>query len=304
MNITVQQLRYLLVIAEEGSFTAAARKLHVAQPSLSAAARAVEDDLGFPLFSRGRDGVRPTKEGLEFLGYARQAVASFDALETRFGAAPTARTRFAVSAQHYTFAANAFAELAQSIAQDAYELVYNETQTHQVNEDVRNRFSELGVIYLNATNEAALRKTLNDNRLAFHELFVASPCAFLRRGHPLAGRRRLASDDLALYPQLCFVQGTYESPYYAEEPEAIPSEKVIRVSDRAAIVNLMVGLDAYTISSGIYPEYLQGDDIVAVPLADAAPMRIGYIAPRRSQLSALGDAYVEALQAYAPRDEV
>lgn len=302
MKTSIQQLRYLLAIAEEGSLTAAARRLSVSQPSLSEAVREVEEDARVLIFSRGRAGVTPTAEGAELLGYARQVMEAMDAMEGRFGGRAKAKTRFAVSAQHYTFAANAFAEMVAGFPGDAYEFAFNETQTRQVLEDVRNRFSDLGVMYLSAVNEGMLGKALRDNRLEFTELFRADPCAFMSRDHPLASRGAVDADDLAPYPQLSFIQGAYESPYYSEEPLVLPAERSIKVSDRAAIVNLMIGLDGYTVSSGIFPEYLQGDAIVSVPLRDAVPMRIGYVVPQGYRLGDLGRAYVEALARYAPVD--
>lgn len=260
----------------------------------------MEEDARVRIFSRGRSGVTPTAEGAELLGYARQVAGAMDAMEGRFGGRPPAKTRFAVSAQHYTFAANAFAQVVEAFSGDAYEFVLNETQTRQVVEDVRSRFSDVGVLYLSPVNEAMLGRALRDNRLEFTELFQAEPCAFMSRDHPLARRATVDADDLAPYPQLSFIQGAYESPYYSEEPAILPADRSIKVSDRAAIVNLMIGLGGYTVSSGIFPEYLQGDAIVAVPLRGADAMRIGHVTPCGYQLDELGRAYVDALASYAP----
>ena len=144
-----------------------------------------------------------------------------------------------------------------------------------------------------------LRRRFAECDLVFHELFTAAPHVFLRRGHPLAGREKITLDDLRPYPRLNFVQGAYESANFAEElfsSEAV--DKCIRISDRAAIVNFMIGLDGYTISSGIFPRYLHGDAIIAVPLAERERMRIGYLLNRDRELSELGKIYVEALKQY------
>ena len=136
--------------------------------------------------------------------------------------------------------------------------------------------------------------------LSFHELFMASPHVFLREKHPLAGKKSVTLKDLQAYPRLNFLQGSYESADFSEELFSTePSEKEIRVSDRAAIVNLMIGLDGYTIASGIFPTYLQGRQIVSVPLAEQEQMHIGYVLCREQSLSELGSIYVEALKKYA-----
>ncbi|MDE6853078.1 MAG: LysR family transcriptional regulator, partial [Lachnospiraceae bacterium] len=251
------------------------------------------------IFNRCRTGVALTTEGMEFLGYARQVVQQMGLLESKYIHNEAARQRFCVSSQHYTFAANAFVELVQQFGQERYEFILNETQTHQIILDVRNRFSDLGILYLSRSNEHVLRKVLEENNLEFYELFTVTPHVFLRREHPLADKEKLRLEDLKPYPRLSFVQGNYESSHFSEELFSNDIvKKSIKVSDRAAIVNLMIGLDGYTISSGIFPKYLHGDSIISVPLEEDEIMRIGYILNKDGELSELGRIYIEALKQY------
>lgn len=209
------------------------------------------------------------------------------------------KQRFCVSSQHYTFGANAFVELVQQFGQERYEFILNETQTHQVIKDVRNRFSDLGILYLSKNNENVLMKVFEENNLKFYEIFSATPHVFLRREHPLAKKETIKLEDLKPYPRLSFVQGTYESSNFAEELFSNETvEKSIKISDRAAIVNFMIGLDGYTISSGIFPKYLHGDSIISIPLAEDEIMHIGYILNKDKELSELGKIYIEALKQY------
>ena len=297
--MTLQQLKYVIAAAEKGSITEAAKDLYISQPSLSGAISQVEKEAGLTIFTRGRAGVALTTEGMEFLGYARQVVDQMALLESRYVDARPEKIRFCVSTQHYTFAGNAFVELVQQFGQERYEFILNETQTHQILEDVRNRFSDLGVLYLSRSNETVLRKSFEEYGLEFHELFTATPHVFLRRDHPLAGRKSVTLEDLRPYPRLSFVQGTYESSNFAEElfsTEVV--DKSIRISDRAAIVNFMIGLDGYTISSGIFPRPLHGDAIISLPLAEDETMRIGYLLNKDRELSELGRIYIQALLRY------
>lgn len=299
--MTIQVLKYIVAVAEIGSITEAAKQIHISQPSLSAAVKEAENEIGFEIFNRNRSGIALTKEGVEFLGYARQVIQQMNLLEDRFFANKPQKQRFCVSTQHYTFTANAFVEMVQQFGQERFEFVLNETQTHQILEDVKNRFSDLGIIYLCGKNEIFLQKTMNEMGLVFTELFKAAPHVFLRAKHPLAQQEFVTLKDLQPYPRLNFLQGSYESAEYSEEPfSTVFSEKVIRVSDRAAIVNLMIGLDGYTISSGIYPRYLQGNSIVAVPLKETDSMRIGYVLCKGQRLSELAAIYLEALKRFDP----
>lgn len=297
--MTLQQLRYVIAVAEKGSITEAAKDLYISQPSLSGALKEVEKEAKLTIFNRCRAGVALTAEGMEFLGYARQVVQQMELLESRYIDNRPEKTRFCVSTQHYTFAANAFVELVQQFGQERYEFILNETQTHQIIEDVRNRFSDLGVLYLSQSNESVLQKCFDEYSLDFHELFTASPHVFLRHEHPLANRQTISLKDLQPYPRLSFVQGAYESSNFAEElfsNEAV--DKGIKISDRAAIVNFMIGLDGYTISSGIFPKYLHGNSIVSIPLEEKETMRIGYVLNKDRELSKLGKIYIEALMQY------
>ena len=302
--MTLQQLRYLIAVVEKGSMTEAAKSLFISQPSLSNAIKEVERNIGFRIFNRGRAGVTLTAKGMEFLGYARRVVQQMDALESKYGDSQDTKQRFCVSTQHYTFTANAFVELVKEHGHEKYDLMLNETQTHQVIEDVRSRFSDLGVLYLSHANERVLSAEFTRNDVAFHQLFAVSPHVFLRRGHPLTALGSITLEDLRPYPKLGFVQGRYESASYAEDPfNDIEADRTIRVSDRAAIENLMIGLDGYTIATGILPNRLHGDDIVSLPLDADERMHVGYIVNTGQTLSELASAYVDKLRQYGTNEE-
>ncbi|MDD3222855.1 MAG: LysR family transcriptional regulator [Clostridia bacterium] len=299
--MTLQNLKYIIAVTESGSITEASKKKHISQPSLSNAIKDVEKEVGFSIFTRTRVGIALTKEGIEFLGYARQVVQEMELLESRFIMNTSSKQRFCVSTQHYTFTANAFVELVQQFGQERFEFILNETGTHQIMQDVKNRFSDLGVLCISAENEAVLKKTLKEYNLNFFDLFTAKPHVFLRKDHPLSNRKSIKLEDLKEYPRLNFLQGNYESLSYAEEPFSnVLSEKIIRVSDRAAVINLMIGLDGYTISTGIFPKYLHGDSIISVPLEEEEALHIGYVLNKGQELSKLGEIYVDELRKFNP----
>ena len=207
----------MITVAEKGSITEAAKELFLSQPSLSGAIKEVENEAKTVIFNRCRAGVALTMEGMEFLGYARQVVQQMELLESRYIENQPEKQRFCISTQHYTFAANAFVELVKQFGQERYEFILNETQTYQIIMDVRNRFSDLGVLYLSKANENVLMKVFEEYNLKFYELFPAAPHVFLRKGHPLADREKINLNDLKPYPRLNFVQGSYESSNFAEE---------------------------------------------------------------------------------------
>lgn len=296
-NLTLQQLKYALEVASKESMNEAARSLFISQPRLSNAIKELEKEFKITIFIRTNRGVTVTNEGAEFLGYARQVLQQFNMLEEKYLSEKPAKQHFSISTQHYTFAANAFVELVKEFGASEYEFTLRETKTYEIIEDVKNLRSELGIIYLSNYNESVLLKLLKERDLTFSELFTAKPHVFISKRHPLADKESINLEELDDYPCLSFEQGQYNSFYFSEEILSTRSvKKSIKVSDRAAIVNFMIGLDGYTISSGVFPKYLHGDDIIAVPLNVDELIRVGIIQHRDVTLSRLGEIYVDALK--------
>jgi DNA-binding transcriptional LysR family regulator len=276
-GVTLQQLHYFIEVAAEGSISAAADLLYVAQPTMSAAMKDLETRVGRALLIRSARGVALTADGTEFLGYARQIVEQVALLEQRYLGRPPSRRLLGVSAQHYSFVVDAFVRMVKASGAAEYEFSLRETRTWDIIEDVRTLRSELGILYRNDFNRKVIDKLLRDSGLAFHPLFLAEPHIFISRNNPLAARDRATLADLADLPRLTFDQGANNSFYFAEEIlSTLSSKQEIRVSDRATIFNLMIGLDGYTISTGIISDQLD-PEIVAIPLDVDERIEIGWI---------------------------
>lgn len=294
--MTLQQLKYVIEVADRGSITEAAKSLFISQPSLSAAIHELETETGTRLFVRGSRGVLITPEGAEFLGYARQVVQQAALIEDKYITHASMRQRFSVSTQHYSFTSSAFVELVRAQGGEAYEFTLREGKTYDTINDVRTLRSEMGVIYLYSFNEAVIRKMLREANLVFSELFSARPHIFVGRNNPLAGRSRVTLADLEPLPCLTYEQGDQNAFYFSEEIlSTLNHDKSIKVTDKGTIIDLMVGTDGYTISSGICPSYLRGEDIISIPLDVDEVIRIGVITHKDSKPSALGEKYLEIL---------
>ena len=276
--MTLLQLKYIVTIAEAGTISAAAKRLYIAQPSLTSAVKELENELGITIFKRTNKGVLLSAEGEEFLGYARQVIEQTNLIEERYLGTGQVKHQFCVSTQHYSFAVEAFVELLKQYGGEEYDFRIRETQTYELIEDVAKLRSEVGVLYLNQFNETILRKVLRENSLKFHRLFVAKPHVFVGVGNPLARKASVTLEDISPYPRLSYEQGEHNSFYYSEEIlSTLESRKDIMVSDRATLFNLLIGLNGYTICSGVINEELNGKNIVAIPLDVHDYMEIGYI---------------------------
>lgn len=295
--MTLLQLKYIIKIVECGSITEAAKQLFITQPSLSASIQSLEKELGIVIFHRTAKGISLSADGSEFLSYARQVVEQTQLLEQRYMGAKPSKQLCSISTQHYAFAVDAFVGLLLDLNVDEYEFTLRETRTHEIIEDVKNFRSEVGIIYFSHFNEKVLKKILKENHLIFHFLVEAQPHVFISSKHPLAQNASVSMDDLIHFPFLAFEQGTYNSFYYAEEIlSTVPRKKTIHVSDRATLFNLIIGLNGYTICSGILSPDLNGDNIISVPLITDERMRIGWIKNEKTQLSTLATEYVSKLE--------
>ncbi len=296
--MTLQQLKYALTIADCGSMNEAAKQLFISQPSLSETMKELETEIGLDIFLRSNRGIVITPEGEEFLGYARQVTEQFGLLQSKY-IDKKVKEKFSVSTQHYTFAVKAFVETVKQIGMEQYEFAVHETTTISVIENVKNFKSEIGVLYENDFNEKVLNKMFKENGLEFVELFSCDTFVYLWSGHPLAKQNVITMEELDEYPCLSFDQGKNNSLYLAEEMKSTYEyRRLIKANDRATLLNLMIGLNAYTLCSGIICEDLNGNDYKAVPLKETEKMRIGYIKRKGAKVSHIGELYIEELKKY------
>lgn len=292
----IQQLQYIIKIVECGSMNEAAKQLFITQPSLSNAVKELEQEMGITIFIRNSKGITLTKDGVEFLSYARQIIEQTALLEDRYKNHNTSRELFSVSSQHYAFVVNAFVSLLKRADMTQYELFLRETRTWEIIDDVKNFRSEIGVLFINDYNRDVLTKLFEDNHLTVSTLFKTTPHIFISKSNPLANKTSLTIDDLLDFPYLSYDQGIHNSFYFSEEMMAhIPHSKSIVVSDRATLFNLMIGLNGYTVASGILNTNLNGDQIVAIPLDVPDVIEIVFIKHEKANLSKMGERFIDYL---------
>lgn len=293
----LQQLRYVVKVAECGSITEASCRLFVSQPSITASIRDLENEMGVHIFERTNKGVIVSEEGETFLGYARQVLDQADLLEGKYKGTSEQVPHFSVSCQHYSFAVNAFVDVIREFDAARYDFTLREEQTHEIIEDVAHMKSELGILYLSEHNREVIERMLAANELVFEGLFCATPHVFVCADHPLADHASVTLEDLEDYPFLSYEQGSYNSFYYSEElTSTFERRKNIRVRDRATLFNLAMGLNGYTVCSGVISHELNGPGIISIPLDVDEYMEIGIITRKNTTLTRYGQAYIEAIR--------
>ncbi len=303
--MTLQQLKYAVTIAQKGTISEASHTLYVSQPSLTNAIKELEAEINITIFHRSNRGIVVTNEGEEFLGYARQVLQQVELIQNKYVDGKPLKQVFSVSAQHYSFVVNAFVDVIKQFGNTSYDFTLRETQTYEIIQDVSKFKSEVGVLYLSRENNTIIGKLIAENELIFNELFTAKPHVFISYRHPLAQKEVISLEDLKEYPYLCFEQGDHNSFYFSEEIlSSLPREMTIKVRDRATLFNLAVGLNGYTISTGIISHELNGENIISKPLNIDEHFRVGTVTRKNMKLSNLGIAYLEALKRHTNSDIV
>jgi DNA-binding transcriptional LysR family regulator len=302
--MTIQQIYYAITVSECGSINKAAEMLYISQPSLTSAIQELEKSIGIQIFNRTGRGVTVTNDGREFLLYARQVYSQYEQLRSRYSGDEKIRKKFAVSTQHYSFAIKAFVEMVKKFDTTEYDFAIMEERTKEVIADVAGIRSEIGILYLSDFNRSAITKLLRTNSLEFHHLIDCQAYVYIYKDHPLAKKKSITLSQLQEYPCLQFDQGDSSSFYFAEEILSTNEyPRIIKANDRATMLNLMIGLNGYTLCSGIICEELNGDDYIAVPYKEDesnpnSHMEIGYITKKNSVLSEVGSMYIEELKKY------
>ena len=300
-KMTLQQLKYVVTAAECGTISDAAKQLFVSQPSLTNAIKDIEEEMQISIFYRTNKGITISNEGDEFLAYARQVLEQANLLEDKYKNTKKQSPRFSVSSQHYSFAVNAFVDVIREFDGDSYDFTLRETQTYEIIEDVSHLKSEIGILYLSDKNREIIKKLIKQNNLVFQQLFIAKPHVFICSSHPLANRPKITLDDLENYPYLSFEQGDYNSFYFSEEILSnLDRRKNIKVRDRATLFNLAIGLNGYTVSSGVISKELNGENIIAKPLCVEETMEIGALLKKDLPLSRYAKSYLESLKCHVP----
>ncbi len=300
--MTLLQIKYALAIADTSSMNKAAERLYISQPNLTGAIRELEKELGIQIFIRTNRGVLTTSEGADFLASARQVYQQYELLEEKYSGGAQ-RRKFAVSTQHYSFAIKAFVETVKKYDTLDFDFAIRETKTMEVIDDVGSLRSEMGILFLSSFNRRLLMKLFSERSLEFTPIIDCRAFAYLWGKHPLAHEKSVSMEQLREYPCLSFEQGSGSSLFLAEEILAdYDYPRTIKVNDRATMLNLMVGLNGYTLCSGIICEELNGSGYNVVPLESGGDadgvMEVGYITKKHSVLSDIGETYLSEVRKY------
>lgn len=288
-----QQCRYVVTIAEAGSFNEAAKRLFVSQPNLSSSIHQLEEELGVQLFIRSNTGARLTDDGYDFIKYAKRIIGELDFLQHRYQ--EDFKKSFVIASHHYDFLSQPLATISELFSQDYQEFQLIETTTKAVIDSVASFQSDLGIIYLDESNQSSLERRFKQEDLSFIPLGDFQTRIFLSKKHPLADREALSISDLQGYPQIRFSQDD-SGMTFDEDPLAIEDrQKVIYANDRGSLMNMLLATQAYASGLGIVTGFVK-EHIKLVPLENSTIHTLGYVISNQKKASDIVEAFVTLIQ--------
>ena len=295
--MNIQQLRYVVAIANSGTFREAAEKMYVSQPSLSISVRDLEKELGFKIFRRTSSGTFLTRRGMEFYEKAQELVKGFDVFQNQYANPEEEKKEFSISSQHYDFLPPLITQFSVLYPENKDFRIFEST-TVQILDEVAQGHSELGIIYLNKQNTKGIMQRVDKLGLEVVDLIPFQTHIYLRKGHPLAKKEFLVMEDLAHLPTVRFTQEKDEYLYYSENfVDTSSSSQLFNVTDRATLKGILERTDAYATGSG-FLDSQSVNGITVIPLIDDLNNKMVYVKREEVDLSPVAEKFVQVMEAY------
>ncbi|WP_342991733.1 LysR family transcriptional regulator [Streptococcus australis] len=295
--MNIQQLRYVVAIANSGTFREAAEKMYVSQPSLSISVRDLEKELGFKIFRRTSSGTFLTRRGMEFYEKAQELVKGFDVFQNQYANPEDEKKEFSISSQHYDFLPPLITQFSVLYPENKNFRIFEST-TVQILDEVAQGHSELGIIYLNKQNTKGIMQRVDKLGLEVIDLIPFQTHIYLRKGHPLAKKESLVMEDLAHLPTVRFTQEKDEYLYYSENfVDTSSSSQLFNVTDRATLNGILERTDAYATGSG-FLDSQSVNGITVIPLIDDLDNKMVYVKREEVDLSPVAEKFVQVMEAY------
>ena len=295
--MNIQQLRYVVAIANSGTFREAAEKMYVSQPSLSISVRDLEKELGFKIFRRTSSGTFLTRRGMEFYEKAQELVKGFDVFQNQYANPEEEKKEFSISSQHYDFLPPLITQFSVLYPENKDFRIFEST-TVQILDEVAQGHSELGIIYLNKQNTKGIMQRVDKLGLEVVDLIPFQTHIYLRKGHPLAKKESLVMEDLAHLPTVRFTQEKDEYLYYSENfVDTSSSSRLFNVTDRATLNGILERTDAYATGSG-FLDSQSVNGITVIPLIDDLNNKMVYVKREEVDLSPVAEKFVQVMEAY------
>jgi len=275
LDLDLRKLRYFVAVAGRLHFGRAADDLHIAQPALSRQIRALEDDLGTPLFTRNRHGVALTDAGRQLLTDAGPLLASALAVRRRVTVAARGSQRLMAGFRvgiAVTAAVRRFNDRHPDVLVDVQRIEGDDQAPMLLDGRI-----DVGYVRL-PIDEAGLRVT---------PLYTEPQVVVLPAGHRLAGKEQVTEADLASEP-LVWAGGASTQPTRRPHPNA--GYLVRGVDETLEHVAAGRGISFLARSATVFHSH---PEVSYVPIPDLAPAQV-CLAVAASRTSPVVDDFLTA----------
>lgn len=196
--MNIMHLKYAVEVAKTGSVTKAADNLFMGQPNLSKAIRELEDNLGVTLFKRTSKGIILTKEGEEFLVYAKRILSQIDELETIYKNSPDRKQSFSISIPRGSYMAYGFTNFVKRLDMEKeIEIRYNETNSVEAIANITQSNYNLAIIRFRDVFESYFVSLLREKELKSELVWEFKYIAVMSKDSPLAKKPVLTISDFS-----------------------------------------------------------------------------------------------------------
>ncbi|MFE0488814.1 MULTISPECIES: LysR substrate-binding domain-containing protein [Streptomyces] len=280
MDLDLRKLRYFAAVADRLHFGRAAEDLHIAQPALSRQIRALEQDLGAPLFTRDTHGVTLTDAGRQLLDDAGPLLASAQAVRRRVTAAARGGRRLVVGFRAgipVIPAAREFGGRHPDVVVDVQRMEWDD---------------QVAMLLDGRVDVGYVRLPIDETGLRLMPLYTEPLMVALPAVHRLAGKEEVTEADLAGEP-LIWHAGPSTQPTRRPHPDS--GLRVRGVEEKLEHVAAGRGISFVGRSETVF---YSRPDIRYVPVLDLAPDQV-FVAMAASRTSPLADDFFAAAQATA-----
>lgn len=200
-TMTFYQLMYLSEAARCGSISAAAKNLHISQPTLSESIHELEKEYSIQIFTRSNKGISLTQDGNDFLQHAQHIIHGVEDMNDRF-LQSSHLDSLNISTTKLPFVQKTFQDFCRDSISTSRPSTFSyiEKFSSGVISDILNGESDIGIILISEPSESVFRTYMDNFNIEYHYLLSSVPQIVLRKGHPLIGKTEITESDLDHYP--------------------------------------------------------------------------------------------------------
>lgn len=266
--MTLQQLQYVLTIAQEGSITKAAHVLYKSQPNISNAIHELEEELQIQIFTRTPNGVHLTPEGEELLLEADSITRQVKELKQKYSPKQDDAFRFRISISRSSYIIRGISEwlnhtVDTSIPLDLHLL---ETNNNRIIENISSGQADLGIIRIPSVQSAVCQDMLRSRNISMQILLEFPLRIVFKKEHPLNQYQDIPYEKLEPYTEIIHgddrvlaIQKSQINP----GPDMKYKKRKIYVYDRGSQINLLENIEgSYMWVSPIPLDMLEDYDMV------------------------------------------